>query len=198
MMNKGIYIDYISLQAAGSVDLAEADIKSLLRTRHKITNPEDDPKKDDFIARSFSQATDVIGTVTLSITIFLGLIAGISLLVGGIGIMNIMLVSVTERTREIGLRKAVGARRRDIRFQFLLEAVGLTLLGGIIGLAGGGTLGFLLTRLAAKFLSGLSYTLTFSSVLLSLGMAVGIGLVFGLYPAERAAKLHPIEALRFE
>ncbi|MDD5074350.1 MAG: FtsX-like permease family protein, partial [Candidatus Peribacteraceae bacterium] len=161
-----------------------------------IDNPEDDPKKDDFIARSFAQATGVISTVTLSITIFLGLIAGISLVVGGIGIMNIMLVSVTERTKEIGLRKAVGAKRRDILIQFLIEAVSLTLLGGLIGIAGGGVFGFILARLAAKFLGSFPFSLTPGSILLSIGMAVGTGLVFGIYPALRAAKLHPIEALR--
>jgi len=198
MANKGQYVDYISLQATGNIDLTAEDIKSLLRQRHNIDNPDDDPKKDDFISRSFAQATAIIGTVTLSITIFLGLIAGISLVVGGIGIMNIMLVSVSERTKEIGLRKAVGASYRDILLQFLIEAVALTLLGGIIGLVGGGFSGFLLTRLAAKFLGDLTFTLTISSILLSLGMAVGTGLIFGLYPAQRAAKLHPIEAMRFE
>lgn len=198
MTSKGQYIDYISLQAAGNIDLATEDITSLLRQRHGIRNPKNDPKKDDFIARSFAQATEIIGTVTLSITIFLGLIAGISLVVGGIGIMNIMLVSVTERTKEIGLRKAVGARRKDILIQFLIEAVALTLLGGMIGMIGGGFLGFLLTKLAAKFLGDMSFALTIGSVLLSLGMAVGTGLIFGLYPARRAARLHPIEAMRFE
>ncbi|MDD5623923.1 MAG: ABC transporter permease [Candidatus Peribacteraceae bacterium] len=198
MANKGQYVDYISLQAVGSVDLAEEDIKSLLRKRHDIKNPQNDPDKDDFVARSFEQAMDIIGTVTLSITIFLSLIAGISLVVGGIGIMNIMLVSVTERTKEIGLRKAVGARRRDILVQFLVEAVALTLLGGLIGVAGGGFLGFLLTKIAAKFLGDLSFALTITSILLAMGMAVGTGLVFGIYPALRAARLHPIEALRIE
>ena len=198
MTSKGQYVDYISLQAAGNVELAEEDIKSLLRQRHDLDNPGNDPDKDDFIARSFEQAMDIVGTVTLSITIFLGLIAGISLVVGGIGIMNIMLVSVSERTKEIGLRKAVGARRKDILLQFLVEAVALTLLGGIIGIVGGGFFGFLLTRLAAKFLGSLSFALTIGSVVLALGMAVGTGLIFGLYPALRAARLSPIEAMRFE
>ncbi|HAI98027.1 TPA: hypothetical protein DCL30_00590 [Candidatus Peribacteria bacterium] len=198
MTNKGLFVDYISLQTTGNTDLTGEDIKSLLRQRHKIDNPNDDPDKDDFIARSFSQAMDILETVTLSITLFLGLIAGISLLVGGIGIMNIMLVSVTERTKEIGLRKAVGAKRRDILLQFLLEAVTLTLFGGLIGIVGGGYLGFILTRIAARFIGDLSFALTPGSILLSLGMAVGTGLIFGLYPALRASKLHPIEALRFE
>ncbi|HBH19362.1 MAG TPA: ABC transporter permease, partial [Candidatus Peribacter riflensis] len=113
-------------------------------------------------------------------------------------IMNIMLVSVSERTKEIGLRKAVGARRKDILLQFLIEAVALTLLGGIIGIVGGGFFGFLITRLAEKFLGSLSFALTIGSVALALGMAVGTGLIFGLYPALRAAKLSPIEAMRFE
>ena len=198
MTSKGQYVDYISVQAVGSVELAEEDIKSLLRQRHDLDNPENDPDKDDFIARSFEQAMDIVGTVTLSITIFLGLIAGISLVVGGIGIMNIMLVSVSERTKEIGLRKAVGARRKDILLQFLIEAVALTLLGGIIGIVGGGFFGFLITRLAEKFLGSLSFALTIGSVALALGMAVGTSLIFGLYPALRAAKLSPIEAMRFE
>ena len=198
MTSKGQYVDYISLQASGNVELAEEDIKLLLRQRHDLDNPGNDPDKDDFIARSFEQAMDIVGTVTLSITIFLGLIAGISLVVGGIGIMNIMLVSVSERTKEIGLRKAVGARRKDILMQFLIEAVALTLLGGIIGIVGGGFFGFLITRLAAKFLGSLSFALTIGSVTLALGMAVGTGLIFGLYPALRAAKLSPIEAMRFE
>ncbi|MDD5041148.1 MAG: ABC transporter permease [Candidatus Peribacteraceae bacterium] len=198
MTGKYQYVDYVSLQSKDDLTLTEIDIKSLLRQRHKITNPEDDPAKDDFIARSFAQATSVIGTVTLSITIFLGLIAAISLVVGGIGIMNIMLVSVSERTKEIGLRKAVGATRRNILLQFLLEAVTLTLLGGLIGLVGGATIGFLLARVASKFIGSFPYTLTPLSVILSVGMAVATGLVFGIYPAQRAAKLSPIEAMRFE
>ncbi|MFH0769746.1 MAG: ABC transporter permease [Candidatus Peregrinibacteria bacterium] len=192
------YVDYISLQSTGDTDLTKIDITSLLRKRHGIVNPENDPKKDDFIANSFAQATEVVGTVTLSITIFLGLIAGISLLVGGIGIMNIMLVAVTERTKEIGLRKAVGAQSRDILLQFLLEAVTLTTLGGVIGLIGGTGLSFLITRIAAKLLGQFSFAISFTGVFLSLAMAIGVGLGFGLYPAERAAKLRPIEAMRFE
>jgi len=198
MMGRTTYVDYISLQSKGDNKLTQQDITMLLRQRHNIDNPTGDPDKDDFIARSFAQATEIIGTVTMSITLFLGLIAGISLLVGGVGIMNIMLVSVTERTKEIGLRKAVGARRRDILLQFLLEAVVLTGLGGIIGLIGGIGLGVLLVLIAAKFLSGISYTLSLTAVISSLATAVAVGLMFGIYPARKASMLTPIQALGYE
>jgi len=191
-------VNYISLKSNGNVDLTKLDIETLLRQRHKIKNPTNDPDKDDFVVRSFEQATAIIGTVTLSITLFLGLLAGISLLVGGIGIMNIMLVSVTERTKEIGLRKAVGARGRDILLQFLVEAVVLTLAGGLIGVIGAVSLGFVLASLAGKFLVGFAYALPVSSVLLAVGMAAGVGLLFGIYPARRASLLDPIEAMRSE
>jgi ABC-type antimicrobial peptide transport system permease subunit len=128
----------------------------------------------------------------------LSLIAGISLLVGGIGIMNIMLVSVIERTREIGLRKAVGARGRDILLQFLFEALALTLTGGVIGLLLGAGFGWLLAVAAAQVLGPFQFILSPLSIVLALGMALGTGLVFGIYPARNAASLNPIEALRYE
>jgi ABC-type antimicrobial peptide transport system permease subunit len=130
--------------------------------------------------------------------VFLSLVAAISLLVGGIGIMNIMLVSVTERTQEIGLRKAIGAKKRDILLQFLLESVALTLTGGLIGIAIGVSFGWLLSKVADKVLGGFSFVLSMPAIGLAIAMAVGTGLVFGLYPARKAANLHPIEALRFE
>jgi len=193
------YIDYIALQSmGGDNELTRRDIVSLLRQRHNIDNPEDDTDKDDFYARSFEQAMDIIGTVTMSITLFLGLIAGISLLVGGVGIMNIMLVSVTERTREIGLRKAVGARRKDILLQFLLEAIVLTLIGGLVGVIGALGLGYLIALIASKFLGDITYALSAQAILLPLTTAIIVGLVFGIYPARKAAKLRPIEAMGYD
>ena len=193
------YIDYIALQSmGGDNELTRRDIVSLLRQRHNIDNPEDDQDKDDFYARSFEQAMDIIGTVTMSITLFLGLIAGISLLVGGVGIMNIMLVSVTERTKEIGLRKAVGARRQDILLQFLLEAIVLTLIGGVVGVIGALGLGYLLTMIANKLLGGITYAISLQAILLPLATAIIVGLVFGIYPARKAAGLRPIEAMGYE
>lgn len=192
------HLSYITLKTVGDPELAKQDIVSLLRQRHRIKNPENDPDKDDFIARSAEQVTQVIGAVTSGLTIFLALIAAISLLVGGIGIMNIMLVSVTERTKEIGLRKAVGARRKDILLQFLFEAVALTLSGGAIGLVIGIYAGWFLTNLASKFLGDITFVLSLSAVFLAVVMAVGTGLIFGLYPARKAASLSPMEALRYE
>lgn len=192
------YVSYVVLLAKDNVDLAIADIKSLLRSRHDIENPEDDPDKDDFLARSAEQATQIVGTVTSSLTAFLALVAGISLIVGGIGIMNIMLVSVTERTKEIGLRKAVGARRRDVLRQFLLEAVLLTCLGGLIGIVGGLGLAYMGALLANRFLGDFPFAISWVAIIAASLMAIGTGLAFGLYPARKAASLSPMEAIRYE
>jgi putative ABC transport system permease protein len=192
------HLSFITLKTIGEPSVAQSDIENLLRDRHGINNPEGDPDKDDFIARSAEQVTSIVGSVTLGLTIFLSLVAAISLLVGGIGIMNIMLVSVTERTREIGLRKAVGARKQDILLQFLLEAISLTLTGGVIGIIIGVSFGWLLSRIADKFLGDFSFALSIPSILLAVAMAVGTGLLFGIYPAKRAADLSPMEALRYE
>jgi putative ABC transport system permease protein len=192
------YLTYITLKTVGDQALAKQDITTLLRQRHRIENPTNDPGKDDFVARGAEQITGIVSSVTLGLTVFLSLIAGISLLVGGIGIMNIMLVSVTERTREIGLRKAVGARRRDILLQFLLEAVSLTFTGGIIGIVIGAGVGWLLSSVANSVLGQFDFVLSLSSVFLAVLMAVGTGLIFGIYPAQKAASLSPMEALRFE
>ncbi|MEK7563095.1 MAG: ABC transporter permease, partial [Patescibacteria group bacterium] len=146
------HLTYITLKTIGDAEIAKRDITELLRDRHRIDNPDNDPDKDDFIARSAEQVTAIISSVTMGLTVFLALIAGISLLVGGIGIMNIMLVTVTERTREIGLRKAIGAKSRDILLQFLAESVALTCTGGLIGILIGTGMGWMLSQIANRVL----------------------------------------------
>jgi putative ABC transport system permease protein len=177
---------------AASEDRADAavdEIATLLRDRHDLDPDED----DDFSVMNQADMLEMATQVTGILTVFLGAIAGISLLVGGIGIMNIMLVSVTERTREIGIRKAVGARKADILIQFLLEAVVLSLLGGVIGIL----LGVGIARLVDT--SGVIHSLvTSDSILLAVGFSLAVGLFFGIYPANRAGGLNPIEALRYE
>ena len=192
------HINMATFQAIDDIDLAEADVKSLLRQRHGIINPEDDQDKDDFIVRTSAQANDILGTVSLSLTLFITAIAGISLIVGGIGIMNIMLVAVTERTREIGLRKAVGARKADILLQFLMEAVMITVIAGVIGIAVGVFLAFIIAAAVNKYLASYVFALSVPAIFLALAMAVITGLVFGLYPAMQASKLSPMNALRYE
>ncbi len=171
------------------ISQAIEDSKDILRRQHSILPGEG----NDFEIRSNTQMLEVIGSVTDTLTIALGGIAAISLLVGGIGIMNIMLVSVTERTREIGIRKAVGAKNKDILIQFLTESIVLSLLGGIIGVGFAGMLSWILTSLTP-----LSAILTAFPIILALSFSTGIGLVFGIFPAMRAARLSPIDALRYE
>jgi len=172
-----------------------SEIKIRMRELHNIT----DPEKDDFHIVTQADAAKAVGSITTILTALLGSIAAVSLIVGGIGIMNIMLVSVTERTREIGLRKAVGATNKDILNQFLLESVVLTLIGGIIGIALGAIFSFLTSLILGKVI-GMDWSFTFPvfAAFLGLGVSAFIGLVFGLYPARRAASLNPIEALRYE
>ncbi len=173
-------------------------MKSLLRKRHRIVNPEDDPDEDDFAVRSSAQASETLGAVSMGLTLFITLVAGVSLVVGGIGIMNIMLVTVMERTREIGLRKALGARRRDILLQFLFEAVSITLLGGLIGLLFGIGLAGFAALVVQKYLAAYVFALSPFAMLLALLVAAFTGLVFGVEPARRAALVSPVEALRYE
>jgi putative ABC transport system permease protein len=172
------------------IDAASEQISTILRELHEIEFSDE----DDFSIVSQSDILDVFGQITGVLTTFLGAIAGISLLVGGIGIMNIMLVSVTERTREIGLRKAVGARRRDIMWQFLLEAMTLSLIGGILGIALGALGAGIITALMEDFRS----VVTPQAVVLATTFSAAVGLFFGIYPARRAAVLNPIDALRYE
>lgn len=180
---------YIQVTTESQVPDSTNQVTRLLLSRHRIT----DQAAKDFNVSSQADILSTVSQITGVLTILLGGIAAISLLVGGIGIMNIMLVSVTERTREIGLRKAVGAHGRDILFQFLLESVVLSLIGGIIGL-GLGSLG----GMAIAQYGGWPMVISLNSVLLALGFSAGIGIFFGVYPARRASRLNPIDALRYE
>jgi len=187
-------IQTIALQvgSAGDIDNVRGEIESVLRKRHGLTGDE----KNDFTVVSMEQMLSMFQQVTGIFTIVLGAIASISLLVGGIGIMNIMLVSVTERTREIGVRKAVGAKRRDILLQFLLEAAVLSLLGGGIGILGGCMLSFLISKV--DFGGVIIHSVVSADiVVLAVTVSVIIGLASGVYPAMRAARLNPIDALRY-
>ena len=185
------HLSQISVAAASADDMAvvQEQINTLLLSRHKIS----DPTAADFNVLSQSDIAATASTITGTFTIVLASIAGISLLVGGIGIMNMMLTAVTERTREIGLRKAVGARRTDISMQFLAESVALTFIGGLVGVALGVGVSFALQRLF-----GINTQVSIASVLLASGVSIGIGLVFGYYPALRASGMNPVEALRYQ
>ncbi len=182
-------------QSEELMDQAAEEIKLTLRESHDITGTE----KDDFFVITQVQVAETLSSVTTVLTIFLAAVAAISLIVGGIGIMNIMLVSVTERTKEIGLRKALGATYRNILTQFLLEAVILTGTGGLFGIAMGTFLSWTISVGITRF-TEIVWTFSFpvSAALLGLGVSGAIGLIFGLYPARKAAQKSPIEALRYE
>jgi len=182
----------VKVASADLMDEARAEIETTLRRYHRI----DPDEKDDFGVISMEQMLGLLQQVTGVLTVFLGAIAGISLLVGGIGIMNIMLVSVTERTREIGIRKSVGAKRRDILLQFLLEAATLSLTGGAIGIIGGWLLSFMISQLDFGGFE-LHASVTPDIVILAVSVSVFIGLASGVYPAMRAARQNPIDALRY-
>jgi putative ABC transport system permease protein len=187
-------VQSISVKAASGdvLDRVTDEIDAVLRRRHRITGDD----KPDFAVVSQEQILDIFSQITGIFTIFLSSIAGISLLVGGIGIMNIMLVSVTERTREIGIRKAVGAKRRDILFQFLIEAAMVSLVGGAIGILGGWLLGVIISQIE---FSGITIKSVISPdiILLAVSVSLFIGLASGIYPAMRAARLNPIDALHY-
>ncbi len=185
------YVSTISIQAQDANSMADLqqEITDLLLQRHHIS----DPAAADFSIMNQNDIIETASSVMNTLTALLAAIAGISLLVGGIGIMNMMLTTVTERTREIGLRKAIGAKKKDISLQFLVEAVALTFVGGLLGII----LGWLIALVLS--LSGIVQAqVSFLSVILAFGVSAAIGIIFGYYPANRAAKLNPIEALRYE
>lgn len=180
---------YVVAKDESGIDRLQSDIENLLRVRHGIK----DPELDNFNIQNMKSIMDTMEQTTGTLTLFLGAVAAISLVVGGIGIMNIMLVSVTERTREIGIRKALGATYNVIVTQFLIEAVVISLMGGIIGIV----LGIGASHLIGT-LSGMSTVISIPTIILSFGFSMAIGLVFGIYPARKAAKLNPIDALHYE
>ena len=180
---------YVAAKDGTNIDRLQADIENLLRVRHKIK----DPNLDDFNITNMSSIMKTMQETTSTLTLFLGAVAAISLIVGGIGIMNIMLVSVTERTREIGVRKALGATYRVIVTQFLIEAVVISLMGGIIGIIIG-----VLAAYGISAATTMQTVISIPTIIASFAFSMGIGLIFGLYPAQKAAKLNPIDALHYE
>lgn len=185
------YVQSVNIQVSSQdkMNRVQGDVESLLRQCHRIVGG----KEDDFNVRNMTSLMETVNETTSMLTLFLGSVAAISLLVGGIGIMNIMMVSVTERTREIGIRKALGATYKAIMTQFLIESVVIGVIGGLIGIGFGCTASELISRFG-----GFNTVITISPILLSFSFSVGIGLFFGIYPARKAALLDPIEALRYE
>ncbi|HNY13061.1 MAG TPA: ABC transporter permease, partial [Candidatus Wallbacteria bacterium] len=185
------YLRNINIQIADSskMDAAQVQVENILRKRHKIYNPDN----DDFTVRNQTDMLTRLNDITGAFTLLLGGIACISLLVGGIGIMNIMLVSVTERTREIGLRKALGATKYDILIQFLIESIVLCVMGGVIGILAGVAMSY-----AISYIGNWNTDVSAQSIILSFGFSVAVGLFFGIYPANKAAGLDCVVALRYE
>ncbi len=192
-------IDYLAIAVVQVNDTNMGDataenIKQVLRQDHNITNPD----KDDFSVQTQAQALETFNTIFNGITILLIAIAAISLIVGGVGIMNIMYVVVTERTAEIGLKKALGARSSDILNEFLIESILVTIIGGVIGVLAGGFLGWIVSLIASSAGLVWQFSVPLYSILLAVGVSAAIGIGFGVLPARSAAKLDPIEALRYE
>ena len=187
------HIFYFTVKAKDSrlIDNTVEDIKEALRERHNIS----DPSKDDFYVQSVKEARETISTVLSSVNILLLALTSISLIVGGVGIMNVMYVAVVERTFEIGLRKAVGAKPRDIMRQFLFEAIYITFLGGIAGIILGFVFSFFISYLFKRSGFDLTLTVTFDSLLLATGFSIATGIIFGFYPAYKASRLSPMEAI---
>ncbi|MDX1582040.1 MAG: ABC transporter permease [Thermoanaerobaculia bacterium] len=190
---KSIRLDF-QARSSESIDLAEDQIREILRSRHDL----DDDEEDDFRIILQEEILETVSTFLTNTSLVMGAVVGIALLVGGIGIMNIMLVSVTERTREIGIRKAIGARRQDVLVQFLIEAITLSGAGGVMGIAAG----MLLARLVQLWLKSLidfpAVHTPLWAVVVAFGFCAALGVIFGIYPAAKASKLDPIEALRYE
>jgi len=199
MLKKILGVDYVqaiiaSAQNTAMIDVTVADITDLLRQRHHIHNP----TQDDFQVMTIQQALDLIGNVFNTLTILLLALTSISLVVGGVGIMNVMYVAVVERTFEIGLRKAVGAKSADILKQFLLEAIIVTLIGGVIGIIMGYALSLAFSYILATLGFVLQFSVTTGSIVVAVGFSTTTGIIFGFYPAYKASKLSPMEALRKE
>jgi ABC-type antimicrobial peptide transport system permease subunit len=190
------HLGYIRLKAkdATLVENAMANVKTTLREKHNIKNP----INDDFSVRNQASAMKMVENVTDVLRYFLLVIGAISLVVGGVGIMNIMLIAVSQRIREVGLRKAVGAKNSDVKTQFLVESVFISMLGGIVGIIFGIAVAFVISVAARLLQYDWAFIISWQSVLVATIVSASIGIIFGLYPAQKAARISPMEALRYE
>lgn len=191
-----VMFGFLTMEDTTRADETVADLNSLMRRRHGL--PPDDPDKDDFRVTSMQEALEIVGTVTFGMTLLILAIAGISLVVGGVGIMNIMYLSVVERTREIGLRKAIGAKNSTVQTQFLLEAILITALGGVMGIVLGSVIIIIIDIVSQLQGFDFDMTITVDAVLIGFASAITFGILFGLYPARKASELSPVDALRYE